>query len=507
MKNVALIGMGENAKNFYLKYLKKHKINLALVVDLESKKESTLKYLKENDFNNTKIFTLEDAYKNDEYLSNETASNLLAICNLLEITNIILGTNARAHHMYLDFALKNDINVLTDTPVLTTADMSRNAINKVKKQYYELFELAKNSKANIKVMNEKKYHKGYEKVKEVLSDVVSKYQTPITYIDIFSKTNNSLKSFDNLYQNGYHFIDLLSDLVKINDILDSDKITSGEVYTKVANNDLNTNEEENYHGLLSFYNEQGNTITTANLNLLSSNRDDIKQERINIEVGNLLTIQVHSYQTLDAIEENQVGGKNHFDIYFFRNPITDMKPFKIIHISDLYNQVEMEKEGSYEDLAKEKFLNDFLYNKNCAGDILNQELSIEILHACIKGIYNNYNHKNKVEKIFLDNEKPFINNENLKKYFKFLEKPMKNDVVNEVTHYYNMYQLNIKELYVSNKDCYEVYITIDDDKKIENGVLSKNFKTKIAAFCYFKYLVYITKNKKMHKIIKDFERL
>ena len=40
-KNIALIGLGPHAKRIYLNYFKKHKVNLALVVDLNSKKESS----------------------------------------------------------------------------------------------------------------------------------------------------------------------------------------------------------------------------------------------------------------------------------------------------------------------------------------------------------------------------------------------------------------------------------------------------------------------------------
>ena len=89
---------------------------------------------------------------------------------------------------------------------------------------------------------------------------------------------------------------------------------------------------------------------------------------------------------------------------------------------------------------------------------------------------------------------------------KFFEKPLKEDVINQETHYYNMYQLHIMELYLPSRDCYEVYIKVDDDDKVEEGLLSKAFKNKIVAYVYFKYLVYITKNKKMHKIIKTLEK-
>ncbi len=524
MKNVAIIGMGSHAKKLYLNYLKKHKLNLALVVELESKKDSISKYLKEKGFENTKIFTIEDEDFELDYLKEEVASNLLAICNLLEITSIIISTDAKAHHMYLDFALKNDINVLTDTPILVTKGMTDLAnIKKIQKQYYEILDLAKTSKSNCKVMCERKYHKGYEKVKEILYNIVNEHQVPITYITLYANIGkkSSFKDYQygygSLYNNGYHFIDLLSDFIKINNILGPNQlITNGEVYSKVLTlndensilddkNDYKQYGEKDYHGLLTFYNDLGNPVTTANLNLLTTNTsNNFKHERIDLKIGDIMDIQIHSYQT-KGDKLNEVGGQNHFDIYIFDN--TNLaKPFKVIHIDDLYNQGETLENSNYEELAKEKFLNEFFYNKNCSGDIKDQELSISILTACSKGIYNHYHNRNKVEMINISNEQSKLNTNYLKKYFNFFDKPLKEDVINQVTHYYNMYQLHIMELYLPSKDCYKVYIKIDDDKKVEDGILSKAFKNKIVAYVYFKYLVYITKNKKMHKIIKTLEK-
>ena len=56
MKNVALIGIGPHAKRIYLNYFKKHRVNLALVIDLNSKRDSIKNYLIENGFKDTKIF-------------------------------------------------------------------------------------------------------------------------------------------------------------------------------------------------------------------------------------------------------------------------------------------------------------------------------------------------------------------------------------------------------------------------------------------------------------------
>jgi len=256
MKNVALVGIGPHAKRIYLNYFKKHKVNLALVIDLNSQRESIKKYLLENGFKNTKIFTIDDKYKDDENLSDKLSSNLLAVCNTLEITHLIISTEPKGHFMYLEFALKNNINVLTDKPITVSKNMtSLRSIEKVRKQYYEILELAKHSKGTCKVMCQRQYHRGYEKIKEVLTDVVDEYKMPITNIDIFhsdgawemphdlEKENHPYKyGYGKLFHSGYHFIDLLSDFIKINDSLGGNKsIVSGEVYSKVftPNDEMN----------------------------------------------------------------------------------------------------------------------------------------------------------------------------------------------------------------------------------------------------------------------------
>ncbi len=54
----------------------------------------------------------------------------------------------------------------------------------------------------------------------------------------------------------------------------------------------------------------------------------VKHENYNIQQGPFQNIQIHSYQATDKHDElkgieDDLGGKNHFDIYVFRNPLVD----------------------------------------------------------------------------------------------------------------------------------------------------------------------------------------
>ena len=573
MKNVALVGIGPHAKRIYLNYFKKHKVNLALVIDLNSQRESIKNYLQENGFKNTRIFTIDDKYKDDEHLSDELSSNLLAVCNTLEITHLIISTEPKGHFMYLEFALKNNINVLTDKPITVSKNMtSLRSIEKVKKQYYEILELAKHSKGTCKVMCQRQYHRGYEKIKEVLTNVVDEYKMPITNIDIFhsdgawemlhdlEKENHPYKyGYGKLFHSGYHFIDLLSDFIKINDSLGGNKsIVSGEVYSKVftpndemnilniedykrlfkdqnipefynenSNPNFNKYGEKDYHGLLTFYNKNGFPITTANLNLLHNgvsrrswieskdfykSNGRIRHERINIEIGHLLNIQVHSYQSKEICDrtdnEELVGGLEHFDIYFFNNPLIDKEPFKEIHLGDMYSEKEKKEFLGYNELSREIFLTNFLNNKDCKGDIRDQALAIEILYSCAKGIHNHYNHKNKVEKIEVRNDYTYrYIAKRLKNYSKPFDKRFEKKDLKSNIHYKDSYTFYNFLKYIPEKNIYEVFISIDDSKDVAGSLLDKTFKNKYVAIIYYHILEYLLINKGISRIERLIEKM
>ena len=572
MKNVALIGIGPHAKRIYLNYFKKHRVNLALVIDLDSQKDSIKNYLIENGFKNTKIFTIDDLYKDYEHLPEKVSSNLLAVCNTLEITHFIISTEPKGHFMYLEFALKNNINVLTDKPITVTKNMtSLKSIEKVRQQYYDILELAKHSKGTCKVMCQRQYHRGYEKIKEVLTEVVDKYQMPITNIDIFhsdgawemphdlGKENHPYKyGYGKLFHSGYHFIDLLSDFIKINDSLGGNKsIVNGDVYSTIftpndemnilniedykrlfkeqeipefyknnSNLEFNNYGEKDYHGLLNFYNKNGFTITTCNLNLLHNgvsrrswiqtkdfykSNGRIRHERINIEVGHLLNIQVHSYQSKEICDrtdnEESVGGLEHFDIYFFNNPLINKEPFKEIHLGDMYSDKEKEEFLGYNELAREMFITNFLNNKDCKGDIRDQALAIEILYSCAKGIHNHYKNIKKVENIEVRNDYTYrFISKRLKNYSNKININLeKKDIKNDI-YYKDIYTFYNFLKYIPEKKLYEVFISIDDTRNVAGSLLYKTFKNKLIASIYYKFIEYCLINKGLSTIERLVEK-
>ena len=471
--NVALIGLGPHAKRIYLKYLKEHNINFKLLVELKSKKNDTMQYLESAGFKNVTIWTLPDEYADLAELPLRYEKELELLCKKNNITHIISSTEPKGHNMYLTFALKHSINILSDKPITVVKGMDKlQNIETVRNQYYQLLNLHKDKSCKCKVMCQRLYHRGYKYVKQILKDIVSKYNIPITYIDIYhcdgnwemphdlNKENHPYKyGYGKLYHSGFHFIDLLSELLKINNLTDtSKKIVSGKIYGNIftpnderevfSKNDFfnifpeskniniyknldkinfNNYGEKNFYGQLNFYNSHNALITTANLNLLHygfsrrgwlDSRDyykkngRVRHERVTINVGPLLTIQIQSYQSKEikdrtnAKEETEPGGLEHFDIDIYRNvDIIGGRVHEKVKLKDLYDKdIQNDNFIGYNEKSREEFLNHYFYENDDIGNLENEQLAIEILYSCSKIVHNKYNNLEKTELIKIPKE-------------------------------------------------------------------------------------------------------
>ena len=345
-------------------------------------------------------------------------------------------------------------------------------IETIRNQYYQLLKMHQENSCKCKIMCQRLYHRGYRYVKQILKEVVSKYNIPITYIDIYhcdgnwemphdlNKENHPYKyGYGKLYHSGFHFIDLLSELLKINNLTDtSKKIVSGKIYGNIFTpNDerevFNKNDffnifpeskniniyknlnkinfdnygEKNFYGQLNFYNRHNALITTANLNLLHygfsrrgwfKSRDyykkngRVRHERVTINVGPLLTIQIQSYQSKEIKDrtnskvETEPGGLEHFDIDIYRNvDIIGGQVHEKIKLKDLYDKdIQNNNFIGYNEKSREEFLNHYFYENDDIGNLENEQLALEILYSCSKIVYNKYNNLEKIEMIKIPKE-------------------------------------------------------------------------------------------------------
>ena len=445
--NIILIGLGPHAKRIYMNLFKKYNIKLNVLVDLESKRNEIMEYLRINGFISTELFLLDDNTKDHLTLPENKANELKELLKKHEIKYAIISTEPKAHFAYTKFFLENSINILLDKPITAPINSNHdiNQTQKIKEEYEELCNLYKTMGLKTKciIQCQRRFHEGFIFVKNLLKEIIQKYNIPITYIDIYhsdgmwvmpneylSRENHPYKyGYGKLFHSGYHFIDLLTWILEINNLTRNKHINNAEMFCSTFNpvdalNAINNNDYKNifntdkfekafenyetnlenygeldFHSIINFKNNN-RIITNCSLNLMQSGfsrrswcdlpkdiykgNGRVRHERLNIHVGPLLNIQIHSYQAYEISDKdkplnNNVGSIEHFDIYIFRNSkIIGGKPFEQIDIATL-SEKDKEYFCGYNEKARENCFISFLDNSNQDSDLLKHKASIELV--------------------------------------------------------------------------------------------------------------------------------
>ena len=454
---IVLVGLGPHAKRIYINLFKKYKINLELLVDLKSQKENIQEYFKNNNFKNTELFLIDDSYKDLTTLPISVSNNLKKIIKSKNIKYAIISTEPKAHFMYAKFFLENDINILLDKPITAPINCNNdvNQARKIKEEYDELCKLykLKKNKINFMIQCQRRFHEGFIFVKNLLKETIIKYNIPITYIDIYhsdgmwvmpseylSRENHPYKyGYGKLFHSGYHFIDLLTWILEINNLTKNKTINNAEMFCSTFNpidalnvinnedyknifmtdkfektfenyeNNLKNYGELDFHSIINFKSND-KIITNCTLNLMQSGfsrrswytlpkdiykgNGRVRHERLNIHVGPLLNIQIHSYQAYEISDKektlnNDIGSIEHFEIYIFRNSkIIGGKPFEKINIANL-SEKDKEYFYGYNEKARENCFISFLNNSNQDSDLLKHKVSIELVSKAYEIIATN----------------------------------------------------------------------------------------------------------------------
>lgn len=448
-KNIILVGLGPHAKRIYINLMKKHNVLPSVIVDLEKNKTNVLTYLNnEKIFCDTYFVPSEEADNLD--LSEKVKKDIEMLINKNSIRYAIISTEPKAHFAYAKFFLKENINILMDKPITAPMFVFANVQNsrKIKKEFDVLKrEYLKKDNMNFVIQCQRRFHAGYNYVKKLIDDTVTEYHVPVTYIDIyhsdgmwnmpnefFTRENHPYKyGYGKLFHSGYHFIDLLIWLLESNDKLDNKKANNVRVFTscfrpkdffETLDNDfykniLGTNEyskilsnkekvnnfgELDFHAMLDFKKDES-IITHCNIDLLQSGfskrawtklpidtykaNGRVRHEMVNIQIGPIMNIQIHSYQSEEInkkseIKNYDVGSIDHFDIYVFRNNnLIGGKSFEKISISDLVHKNDFL--GNNEK-AREKCFLEYLNDKKGESDLLKHDLSILLLSKLCESV-------------------------------------------------------------------------------------------------------------------------
>ena len=542
-QNVALIGLGKYAKYIYLPYIKQQGIHLSFVVDFASKKEEVLLYLKTHGFQEVRFLGISKSSINAKHLDKEFATQLKAICSLLDITHFIVSTDIKAHYRYIEFALKNQIPTLCDkTLVLSNSKRNKMHTFTTTRQYKQLQKLEKKMNTNCYFLNGTEYNPIYIYARKVLNSFIHKYQIPITYIDIYESDGewkmphefSNKKIHGKLFQNGYSYIYLLSIFLNMNQELPHyKKIVKGNVvtnkftlkdelsymtkedYKKIFENQnipedyyikkkfkVKYNSEDNFYSAFNFQNKKYQTMTHANVNLLHyglSNRSNIDsetdykkniQERIHIGLGTLLDMKIISALNDDGKEEMELT-------IAYNQALLEKKEMEVIHSKELYG--DKEEDYIVEKPIKE-YISRFLNNEELKGNLKDHALAMELLRSSVKSMQSRWI---KIRRIKMVKQEPILSVESLKPYsYKDNvdeEKKLLNTKIRTMGE--DICGVVINRL--SFKKRYEIYYYYDDGIDVASELCYKVTKSKLKAkFLYFWYSKIANPKKKLIHLLK-----
>ncbi len=369
MKNYILVGLGPHAKRIYYPFLEKYQsrydIRLKLLIELESQSQRVVQYLEQRKLQPERLVYVPNTMSNRLGLKLDKAAKqeLDRLARSEKVDGIIISTEPKAHKIYAEWALKNNINVLMDKPITTPLYPSTdlNSARQIYADYLDLKKLLEKSRAKFYVMCQRRNHEGYTFIQKYLKDFVSTYEVPVSYIDVyhadgswslpheFSKENHPYKyGYGKLMHSGYHFVDLFAWLAQINSCLKNARPDHAKIYTaRFSPNDFFNQIRENaytkffdrpaiedfyrtyrpqdyeHFGELDAYTMvqlmQGkNVVTSGSINLQQNSfsgrawfdmpldtykgNGRLRHERVNIQVSQFLNIQVHSYQSGEPAE-------------------------------------------------------------------------------------------------------------------------------------------------------------------------------------------------------------
>lgn len=455
-KSIVLVGLGPHSKRIYMSFFYKFNIVPKLIIDLDSKRSEIHSYLADHNLH-TKCILIPDEEKDYIDLSDQTKEKLTILLAELNITHAIISTEPKAHNAYINFFLDHNTSILTDKPITAPINVSndRNMAERIEAEYVSIIDkylTVKNNGVLLEVQCQRRWHLGYKFVHDELQKVVSQYGVPITSIQIthsdgmwnmpdeflFRENHPYKYGYGKLFHSGYHFVDLLSWLVRINDQLPKMKADNLETYASIVRpsdflhmvdnefykkalktekfNEIFNNIDElpfNQYGEIDVYSiirflNDNNVMTTATLNLIQNGfsrrswdtlpqdtykgNGRVRHEYLNVEVGPLMNIQVHSYQSKEIKDRNtddscMTGECEHFDIYIFKNvDILGGVPFEKISISDLFKNHKIDDFMGYNEYAREKCFLDFINKKSDGMQIFSHRLGIRLMRSMYESI-------------------------------------------------------------------------------------------------------------------------
>jgi predicted dehydrogenase len=435
--NLALIGCGFHAKRIYVKYLRDRLIPPRIIIDVLSNEEDVMRVIHENGWSDTRAYFVNPKDSYDAFSDNEQ-KEILSLFTMLRINKAIISTPPEVHTPYAELCLEGGIKILVDKPLSAPRNISSGNSQELLDDLKTLLQYDKGD--NIIIQCQRRRHDGYKYIKKLIQEVGERYGIQPHFIDIYHsdgrwdfpdeiaalKNHPYTTGYGKLLHSGYHFVDLLAFLTDnatydsfdlfsykhgINDFKTQIPDDFYKTNFNIDNKHTFTNEgygEIDTYSLIQLKNDN-KVKTTASISLLHSGftrrswslaRTDLykgngrlRHERVNIQIGPLMNIQVHSYQSTEVhdaqpIGRGEFGGLEHFDIHIFRNAdIIGGKPYELVTIESLEDDAKIDL-GQNEN-ARYQLVDDFLADRE-SNSAISSHIRTNILLASIaKSMHEN----------------------------------------------------------------------------------------------------------------------
>ncbi len=229
MKRVVVIGSGIHYRDKYHSVLKKKGVEIALLIDLESQRENILQYLQSNLLIPKQTLFLDEVYRNTITL--DQIETLTRHLDLSQIEGALICTEPKVRKPYAIWAARQGWDLFMDKPV--TAFSSNGGIESLLDDFDEILASVNEFKVNAVVSCERRSHLGYHWLSEYIQELMRKEKLILTGIDIhfaggvwrtlseflFCENHPFKYGYGVLLHSGYHYVDLLVQLLKFNDLL------------------------------------------------------------------------------------------------------------------------------------------------------------------------------------------------------------------------------------------------------------------------------------------------
>lgn len=234
--NLLVIGAGPHYQEVYHAILEQQQIAIILLVDLQDNQEEISLFFHNKKLKPNKMLFLPEEFRNT-ITPLDIHHHLSQATDLSLADSVILTTEPKARKAYALWAIEQGLPIFMDKPISAFSSISH--MDKLEEDYAHILHAAEYAKVDVVISCERRAHPGYGWVKEYLKAFIQECKVPITSIDIhfaggcwklpseYFVENHPFKyGYGVLLHSGYHYVDLLANLLSLNDqLMDNNGMT------------------------------------------------------------------------------------------------------------------------------------------------------------------------------------------------------------------------------------------------------------------------------------------